>query len=357
MRRLLSPVYRELSDSARDLAGAWEAFWFTPADPTLLGVLRILTGLMLVYTHAVWGLALNEFFGPASWLSPELVRALQADQYTYSFWWAVPPDSLWTAYALSMLVLLLFTVGLFTRWTSILSLIVVISFAHRVPAATFGLDQINGMLTLYLAIGPSGGALSLDRWLAARRQGSSDPGPVPSAGANLALRLINVHMCVIYFFAGISKLQGESWWTGEAIWRALANLEYQTIDMTWLAWHPWLVNLATHVSILWEIFFCALVWRPRLRPLMLAGAVVLHVGIGACLGMWTFGLIMLVGCMSFLPPNQVRDLVAALAPRRPAPAIGPAFVPLSEVPHPQPSASWASRSEDLESVLVGEGRS
>jgi hypothetical protein len=357
MRRLLSPVSRELSDSARDLAGAWEAFWFTPADPTLLGVLRILTGLMLLYTHAVWGLALNEFFGPASWLSPELVRAIQADQYTYSFLWAVPPGGLWAAYALSMLVLLLFTVGLFTRLTSILSLIVVISFAHRVPAATFGLDQINGMLTLYLVIGPSGQALSLDRWFAGRRQGSPESSPAPSAGANLALRLINVHMCIIYFFAGISKLQGESWWTGEAIWRAMANLEYQSIDMTWMAWHPWLVNIATHVSVLWEVFFCTLVWRPRLRPLMLAGAVVLHVGIGACLGMWTFALIMLVGCMSFLPPNQVRDLIAALARRRTAPAVGPALVPFSRTSQLQPGASWASRSEELEPVLAGEDRS
>ena len=120
-------------------------------------------------------------------------------------------------------------------------------------------------------------------------------------------------MCVIYFFAGISKLQGEAWWNGEAMWRAFANLEYQSTDMTWLAWHPWLVNLMTHVSVLWEISFCVLIWQPRLRPLVLAGAVVLHVGIGACLGMWTFGLIMLVGCASFLPDEAVRQLVAALA--------------------------------------------
>ena len=26
------------------------------------------------------------------------------------------------------------------------------------------------------------------------------------------------------------------------MWRAFANLEYQSLDMTWLAWHPWLVN-------------------------------------------------------------------------------------------------------------------
>ena len=89
--------------------------------------------------------------------------------------------------------------------------------------------------------------------------------------ANLAQRLIQVHMCVIYLFAGISKLQGPSWWSGEAMWRAFANLEYQSLDMTWLAWHPWLVNIMSHVSVLWEIAFCVLIWKPLWRPLMLAG--------------------------------------------------------------------------------------
>ncbi|MBV8268482.1 MAG: HTTM domain-containing protein, partial [Planctomycetaceae bacterium] len=145
------------------------------------------------------------------------------------------------------------------------------------------------------------------------------PPPAPSAGANLAQRLMQVHMCVIYLFAGISKLQGEAWWNGEAMWRAFANLEYQSADMTWLAWYPWLLDLSTHVAVLWELSFCVLVWSRRLRPLVLAGAVVLHVGIGACLGMWTFGLIMLVGCASFLPAAAVRRLVAALAPGRARP--------------------------------------
>ena len=117
-------------------------------------------------------------------------------------------------------------------------------------------------------------------------------------------------MCVIYFFAGVSKLQGPAWWTGEAMWRAFANLEYQSLDMTWLAWHPWLVNAMSHASVLWEMSFCVLVWQKRLRPLVLAMSVVLHVGIGACLGMWTFGLIMLVGCASFLPADLFRKAPA-----------------------------------------------
>src|SRR4051812_43226131 len=157
MRRRLNPLFRELADQAR----AWEAFWFTPADPTLLGVLRILTGLMLLYTHAVWGLVLVDFFGPAGWLDERLVRTLQEGGYACSFWWLVPVGWAGTARVFSMIVLAMFTVGLWTRLTSILALVVTISFAHRVPEATFGLDQINAMLTLYLAIGPSGQALSV----------------------------------------------------------------------------------------------------------------------------------------------------------------------------------------------------
>ena len=213
-------------------------------------------------------------------------------------------------------MLALFTIGYKTRLTSVLALVVAISYAHRVPEALFGLDQINVMLTLYLTVGGAGQALSLDRRLASqRRRGPASP-PAPSVAANLGLRLINVHMCVIYLFAGISKLQGEAWWDGQAMWGAFANLEYQSADMTWLARCPRLIDLATHICVLWEMTFSVLIWKPRWRPLVLAGAVALHVGIGACLGMWTFGLIMLVGCASFLPDEAVHATLGAFSPTR-----------------------------------------
>ncbi len=169
MRRMRDALYAYAEDSVQALARWWDAFWFTPADPTLLGVIRILTGLMLLYTHAVWGLVLPEFFGEGGWLSERLVRTLSDGNYSYSFWWLVPEGGMWPAYWLSMAVLAMFTVGLWTRVTSVLAFLVTVSFIYRVSAATFGLDQINAMLTLYLAVGPSGQALSVDRWLALRR--------------------------------------------------------------------------------------------------------------------------------------------------------------------------------------------
>lgn len=315
MGRVLNLASGAIRDRLRLISEGWNAFWFSPADPTLLGVLRILAGLMLLYTHGVWGLALNDFFGPDAWLSVELVRTLQEYQFAYSFWWWIEPDWMWTAYGLSMLVLAMFTVGLWTRMTSVLSLIVAISFAYRAPEAQFGLDQINIMLTLYLAIGDSGRAVSLDRWIA-RSRGKAERLEAPSLRSNLGQRLIQVHMCTIYFFAGISKLQGLAWWDGEAMWLAFANLEYQSMDMTWMSRYPLLVNVATHATILWEVFFCALIWNRFWRPIFLTGGFFMHLGIGACLGMWTFGLIMLVGCASFLPNDRVRQLVELLTARR-----------------------------------------
>jgi hypothetical protein len=317
MQGPLKSVARYFLETAQSVSADWNKFWYTPARPTLLGMIRIMTGVMLLYTHAVWGLALRDFFSSTAWLSPTLVHRIHENQYVYSFWYLVPDGWIWAAYALSMVIFALFTVGLFTRVTSILSFVAAVSYANRVPPALFGLDQINIMLNLYLAIGPSGAAFSVDRWLARRRSaGPADPATA-SAQANLAIRLIQVHMCVIYFFAGISKLQGTSWWDGEAMWRAFANLEYQSLDMTWLAGHPWVVNAMSHLSVLWEISFCVLIWQKRFKPFVLALAVVLHAGIGACLGMWTFGLIMLVGCASFLPTDLFQHAqVQQLRPRQ-----------------------------------------
>ena len=166
MRRLITPAARYLANLVRDLAEGWDRFWFTPADPTLLGLIRVLTGLMLLYTHAVWGLALDDFFGAEPWLSESLVRSIQSEQYAYSFWWLVPTRWAWSVHAASLAVLALFTIGYKTRLTSVLALVVAISYANRVPEALFGLDQVNVMLTLYLTVGGSGQALSVDRWLA-----------------------------------------------------------------------------------------------------------------------------------------------------------------------------------------------
>jgi uncharacterized membrane protein YphA (DoxX/SURF4 family) len=304
--RLLLAYLRELVHATYV---GWNRFWFTPQDPATLSLIRILAGSMLVYTHAVWGLALEDFFTDTGWLSPEAVGSFQGGGYAWSYLWYINSTSLlWAVHALAIGVLVLFTLGLFTRVTSILAFVITISYVNRAPGALFGLDQINALLAMYLMLGPSGARYSLDHWLANRHQ--SHPQPVaPSVGANLAIRLIQFHMCVIYLFAGLSKLQGPAWWNGTALWGAFANLEYQSLDMLWLVHYPLVINLLTLVSVAWEISYCVLVWPRLTRPIVVALSVPLHLGIAFCMGMVTFGLIMIVGNLAFVSPWLVRSLI------------------------------------------------
>lgn len=295
--------------SARGLIGqalaAWDRFWFTPARPATLCLIRICAGAMLLYTHIVWSLDLEAFFGRASWVNRDALSAMPHSGFAWSYLWLCDtPWKLGVAHAIALAVLTLFMLGLWTRVTSVLAWVITVSYCNRVPLALFGLDQVNGMLAMYLMLGPCGAEYSLDRWLAERRLGRKLGRARPRVSANVALRLIQVHLCVIYLFAGLSKLQGPAWWNGTAFWAAVANQEYQSIDLTWLVHYPVLVNLLTHATILWEVSYCALIWPRITRPVMLTLAVLTHVGIGLCLGMMTFGLAMLIANMAFLRKDE-----------------------------------------------------
>lgn len=43
----------------RRLREDWERFWFSPVDPIVLSVMRVIVGGMLFYTHLVWGMNLR----------------------------------------------------------------------------------------------------------------------------------------------------------------------------------------------------------------------------------------------------------------------------------------------------------
>ena len=294
---------------------AWHRFWFEPADPLMLGIIRLLGGWMLFYNLAIWTLDLEAFFGDNGLQPLQAVKALYINRPIFSFWLWTGDQYLWPLHITCLVISGMFCLGFATRVTSVLSFLITISYSQRVPIANFGFDQILGMLCLYLSVGPSGAAVSVDslirRWWL-RRKGFVD-GLRKFASARVAMRLIQLHLCAIYFWAGFAKLKGPSWWTGEAMWRVIANEEYQTMDLTWMAWVPWLPFLIAHVTIAWEIFFIVLVWNPKLRPLMLFMGVLMHVGIGAFLGMWTFGLIMAFAYLTFSDPDLWRHRMTLFA--------------------------------------------
>ena len=305
-----------------DVWDAWNRFWFAAVSPNTLSAIRVFAGAMLFYTHLVWSRDLYSFFGPNGWLPIDYFRVEHgpaAEGEWPSFAWTLfqhleSPWLIWLVHIVALTCFFLLMIGLFSRWVAVLSAFFAIMYAIRVtPGAYFGLDKVNCMLALYLMLGPCGARYSLDRLWRIRAGGSSD---VPDSwSANLAIRLIQLHMCSMYLFAGLGKLEGVTWWTGESIWLSIANTGYQSIDVTWLGHFPWLLHLLAHSTVFFELFYPFLIWPRFTRPWLLATAIGMHLFIALCMGMITFGLVMLIGNLAFVYPSTVCKVMDPLARR------------------------------------------
>jgi hypothetical protein len=181
-------------------------------------------------------------------------------------------------------------------------------------------------------IGPSGAALSVDRLLARYRAakaifkagGKSVPwaeavlaGPQPSATANFAIRLFQIHFCIIYAAAGLAKLKGPMWWDTRATWYTIANPEFTPMNYRFYEESlrriaqikPLMLTcwaLFTYFTLFMEITFAFLIWT-RLRPLMVSLAILLHAGIAIIMGLACFQLLMLALLLCYIPASTVRN--------------------------------------------------
>lgn len=309
LNRSLKISQEYLTGLCRDGVKNWDLFWFAPRDPYWLGILRILAGAMLLYTHAVWTIDFEGFLGPQRRVSSEFLTLMNPTDWAWShFHWSSDPTFLWAMHFLALAAMLAFTVGLFMPWSGWIATFFAISYAHHASGTLFGLDQINVALAFCLTLGQSGKRWSIDRYLYLRNQkpveqekGRAGQGePVFCIWSNIGTRLIQIQLCIIYLFAGFGKLQGETWWNGEALWGAVSSYQYQSIDLTWLCDYPLLINFLTHLTIAWEVSYLFLVWPKWSKPLVICTAIAIHAGIALFLGMMTFGTIMIVANLAFL---------------------------------------------------------
>lgn len=365
------------------LVRGWNDFFFRPADPTPLGFIRIFAGLMVLYVHLAHSYDLYEFFGARAWMpidvadryrheapylpppsnwypdDPRAQVAKNAEEADYKAYWdGIHPDKapfkgnfVWSAWfhvtdpqwmlvlhVTFLVIIFLFMIGFCTRITAVLTWLAAVSYINRSPETLFGQDVMMNISLIYLMIGPSGAALSVDRLISrfwrtyrALRAGLPAPQPMPQpplVSANLALRLFQIHFCFIYLAAGTSKLLGGMWWDGTALWNILANYEFSPVRyeffkdfLRYLSERRWLWEIVMTGGALFtlvvEIGFPFLVWIRKLRWVCLAGAVSLHTGIALGMGLRVFSLFMIVLLMAFIPVEAIHRLLGWLFPPRP----------------------------------------
>jgi len=361
----------------KGIVQGWNRFWFTPADPTLLGFMRICCGLVVLYVHVAYTQDLQELFGKDAWISQASINEYRREQPwqimpwdwkpiqqstkasnveeaesmpkwyganpnrayakgypAWSIWFhVIDPTWMMVIHCSFLVVFFLFTIGFCTRVTSVLAWLAAISYIQRSPTSIFGMDTMMNILLIYLMIGPSGAALSIDRlisrWWAIRRARRNHlpiptlTRPAPRVSANVVLRLLQIHFCVIYLISGLSKLQGNVWWNGTATWITMAIYEYCPMQVAsydaflrFLCAHRWLWETVMTGSVAFTLFteigFPFLVWNRKLRWLMITLGVFLHTGIAMVMGLRTFSLLMMTMLCAFVPQETVDGLRSRL---------------------------------------------
>lgn len=272
-----------------------DVFFTTPHSPAPLGIFRILIAGFALLQAFIWYPDWPAFFGRDAWIQWEISQALSQpwNPHLGKIYHLLEPAGVsepalvqffFWFYVLCITGLL---VGWFTRIWAILTWICHYVIMSTIPTFVYGVDIFLQIALFYLMVMPVAKAFSLDV-----RQGRASP--EPTWGVTMSLRVLQIHMCLAYFSAGYEKMLAIEWWDGNVLWRSLVQPDFRQFDFTWLAWHPWVAMVLSWFTMIIETGYCMAMWIPRLRVFWLAGIISLHVGIGLFLGLYLFGLIMIL---------------------------------------------------------------
>lgn len=96
----------------------------------------------------------------------------------------------------------------------------------------------------------------------------------------LSIYSITMHLCLIYFISGISKLHADLWYNGVAVYYILNLERFKGTEYNELiSKNGLLVTIATYGTMLWEALFPFLVYNKTFKNMTIIGGVVLHLSI------------------------------------------------------------------------------
>jgi hypothetical protein len=274
---------------------AWEQFWFEADAAVPIRLFRRSLGALLFLFYSIRTLDLGLFYGELGVMPVEVLpTVIDMDGRFSVLFWLNSPASLWALHGLFLLSLAALALGVRTRFAAWIAFLLHVSFMNRNLVVSYGIDQISTFFLFALCFSTPKGSSIFD---------------------SVALRLIQIQVCIIYAYSGVEKLRGPSWWEGDAVWLALANPQVARTDFSALAQYPGWIALLSWSSVLWEVYFPALVWFKRLRLPALAFGVMMHLGIGLTLRIPFFALLLIVSYLAFLTPSELRSANNALRQR------------------------------------------
>jgi hypothetical protein len=196
--------------------------------------------------------------------------------------------------------------GLLSRLAALVAWLLHLCAAKSGGVLSYGVDNFMTIGLFYLMLSPLPDRYSLDRlWRKARPQDRQLLG--------FFRRVLQLHLCVIYFFSGLTKCLGAGWWDGSNIWRALIRPPSNLVSPEWLVhWSHLLPVMGASICVV-ETGYAFFIWPKRTRAIWLIAILTMHAAIGLLMGMYLFALVMIVlNVAAFGPEPSFSKLRAAI---------------------------------------------
>ncbi len=301
-----SSLTREVGEKIRDGANhayaGWCRFFFEADAVEPMRLFRFCFGLLILVAYIVRAIDNEFYFGANGVLDLGKMTESFPMKYRWSLLiWSPGNAMLWGSTIVFLVSLLTMALGYFPRVSALIAYFLHVSFMHRNMGIVYGLDMISTFFLFYLIFAKTDAAPT-------RKEAWS------TMLTSAALRLCQIQVCVIYAYSGWEKLKGISWWKGEAIWTVVANAQIARWHMNWMANFPLVITLLTYMTLLWEIYFPALIWSKKLRPWILVGGVGLHLGIGVVVFIPYFSALMIISYIGFLTPDESKWILRRIKP-------------------------------------------
>jgi hypothetical protein len=200
--------------------------------------------------------------------------------------------TLYMVSAIYFLTLLGLLFGFKTRLMGILAWLMHLMLNTTGHLTAYGVETFMHISLFYCMVLPVGCCWSVD---AARK-----PNVIPAHLITLSVRLIQIHLAIMYFASGVEKAMGEQWWNGDAIWIALQQDQFRQVNTNWLANYPLVAKMLCMGTLLVETFYPLGMLIPKTRKIWLTAILSMHVFIGIFLGLHLFaGLMILLNLSAY----------------------------------------------------------
>ena len=197
------------------------------------------------------------------------------------------PIILWSAWLCLVCAGCFLVCGLFCRPAAVTAWFIHVCATKSEQFLSYGMDNFTTIGLFYLMLAPLPDRLALDSRLWRFR--AKDPHLL-----GFFRRVLQVHLCFIYFFGGITKCAGVEWWNGTSIWYVMTSPPYNLISpQVLVSWKYLLPFLGTAICLL-ETGYPLFIWPKRTRMIWLMCILGMHLTIGLTMGLYLFSLIMII---------------------------------------------------------------